>query len=184
MNLELTIQSMFDEYPALFIERADCLNQLFVVLGSGYRWKNGELVSSDDDYSKKDIQRFKEHLVDGKAFQHNKMSLRAQHLYYENLRKQNPYYKDPLEGVYSKKEIKRMHQEYINKLPDDVYYEEPNRRYRWYCCSIWPSVGERIDWCEKYIPLLNIPEDVKPDWLEGIEETKRLLAEDGLVYEK
>ena len=184
MNLELTIQSMFDEYPALFIERADCLNQLFVVLGSGYRWKNGELVSSDDDYDEEYIQKLKDHLVNGKAFQHNKMSLRAQHIYYENLRKQNPNYKNPFEGIYSAREIEAMHKRYVEKLPDDVYYDQPNRRYRWYCCNIWPDGKEYVEWCDKYIPLLNIPEDIKPDWLEGIEETKRLLAEDGLIYEE
>ena len=38
MNVELTIQSMFDDYPTLFKDRADCLNHLFCVIGNGYEW--------------------------------------------------------------------------------------------------------------------------------------------------
>ena len=182
MNVELTIQAMYDYYPTLFKERADCLNQLFVVLGSGYKWRNGELISSDDRYKKEEIEILKSHLVDGKAFQHNKFSLRDETIYYDKLRKEDPYYKDPLKSIYTDEEIEEMHQRHINSLPDDVYYKEPLRRHRWYCCQTWPDGKEHIQWCEEYIPLLNIPEDIKPDWLEALNETKALLIENGLIY--
>ena len=82
MNVELTIQAMFDDYPTLFKDRSDCLNQLFCVIGNGYEWYNGELAEDADAYSKEEIKNLKSHLVDGKAFQHNKMSLRAEALEY------------------------------------------------------------------------------------------------------
>ena len=46
MNVELTIQDCFDNYPGLFKERVDVLNHLFCVIGNGYDWKNGELVDN------------------------------------------------------------------------------------------------------------------------------------------
>ena len=58
MNVELTIQEMYNEYPTLFIDRVDALNHLFCTIGNGYDWKNGELVSSGYSYpKKKDIEK-------------------------------------------------------------------------------------------------------------------------------
>lgn len=34
--------------------------------------------------------------------------------------------------------------------------------------------------CKEYSALYNYPKDIKEDWLEGIEETKRLLIKDGI----
>ena len=53
MNVELTIQEMYNEYPTLFVDRVDALNHLFCTIGNGYDWKNGELVSSGYSYPKK-----------------------------------------------------------------------------------------------------------------------------------
>lgn len=185
MKVELTIQEMFDYYPTLFKERADCLNHLFLVLGSGYRWKNGELVDTCSSYPKNIKKELKAHLVDGKAFQHNKLSLRGEAIYYDDLRKiEHPDYVDPLSKIYSDSELKKRHDKYLQSIPDDQYYTEPNRRYRWYCCRKNKDGSEYINWCEDYIPLLNVPEDIKPDWLAAVQETKALLAQDGLVYKE
>ena len=44
MNVEITIQYLFDNYPGIFKERADCLNQLFCSIGNGFYWQDGELI--------------------------------------------------------------------------------------------------------------------------------------------
>lgn len=176
MNLELTIQSMFDEYPTLFIERADCLDHLFVCIGNGYAWKNGELVSSDDKYKKSDIKKFESHLVNGKAFQHNKMSLRAQSEYYHQLRLSEGK-PDMFSDIYTTKELEEMHQKHLASLPDDVYHKAP-RRERWYCHRRDSDGTEYLSFSKDYMKLFNYPADVAPDWLEAINETKALLKED------
>ena len=94
MNVELTIQEMFDEYPTLFKERADCLNHLFCCIGNGYEWINGELVEAFDDHTNRDINQLQSRLINGKAHQHNKMSLRAESQYYENERIADGWYED------------------------------------------------------------------------------------------
>lgn len=47
MRLEETIQEMYDKYPILFQNRSDCLDHLFCVIGNGYEWNDGELISCD-----------------------------------------------------------------------------------------------------------------------------------------
>lgn len=49
MTAENTIQWMMDFYPDLYPTRKHCLNQLFCVIGNGYKWINGELVDTDPD---------------------------------------------------------------------------------------------------------------------------------------
>lgn len=170
MNVELTIQEMFDNYPTLFKERSDCLNQLFCTIGNGYEWHNGELVEDADTFSDDEITVLKNHLVDGKAFQHNKMSLRAEALeYYRRRLEKHPEKDTPIN--------RKLDEEYFNSIPDDVYYKHP-RKKRWYFYINIPN-HERIDYCKDYAFLWNYPEDIKPDWLAAIEECKTLLREDG-----
>lgn len=170
MKLELTIQSMFDEYPTLFKERSDCLDHLFCTIGNGYHWKNGELVSNDDDYTSDDISKWQNHLVNGKAYQHNKLSLRAEAIHYANERKKEDAPLPPsIQAIFDKADEK-----YFARLPDDVYHKR-ERKYRWYF-----YLG---GYCTRYAKLFNFPEDIKPDWLAGIEECKQMLIEDGYDIE-
>lgn len=45
MKAEQQLQAMMDEYPGLFRTRKDCINQLFCVIGNGYEWRAGQIVS-------------------------------------------------------------------------------------------------------------------------------------------
>lgn len=176
MQVELTIQEMFENFPALFKERADCLNHLFCTIGNGYEWINGELVYGGIhchrhqvycDCSEKEKIFLETRLVNGKAFQHTKLSLRAEAIYAYN------------KGLYPNEILERLNfnEDYFNRLPDDVYYKKP-RQKRWYFYIDIPG-KERIDYHKKYAKLFNYPKDIKPDWLEAIEECKILLREDG-----
>lgn len=159
MTVELTIQAMYDEYPTLFKERSDCLDQLFCTIGNGYEWINGELVDKDDHLKEKELAR---HLVDGKAFQHNKMSLRDVAMEYARRREDKLESKPPE----IKDLLRKIDEEYFESIPDDVYHEKP-RSERWYPIS------------KRFSYLHNYPDDIKPDWLAAIEECKSMLREDG-----
>lgn len=178
MNVELTIQAMFDSFPALFKERADCLNQLFCTIGNGYYWHKGELIYPEDKYL--DKNSLKSRLVNGKAFQHNKLSLQAESRLYEEERINNGWYDDfsdrhPDEDA---EQLKAMRQKTINRLPDNIYYREPERKKRW---SFYVNIPghEHIDFSEKYAYLFNYPADIKPDWKAALEECRQMLIEDG-----
>lgn len=174
MKLELTIQSMFDEYPTLFKERSDCLDHLFCTIGNGYHWSNGELCDNDDEGI--DVKHLESNLVNGKAYQHNKLSLRAESQLYEEQRIAEGWYEEyhkkyPDEVIDNLKEIR---QNTIMKMPDDVYHKRP-RDKRW---SFYLS-----GYCTQYAYLFNYPSNIKPDWLAGIEECKAMLIEDGYDVE-
>lgn len=44
MTVETTVQEMFDKYPMLFSTREECFDHLFCTIGTGYKWKWGQLV--------------------------------------------------------------------------------------------------------------------------------------------
>lgn len=172
MRLELTIQLMFDHYPELFKTRADALDHLFCTCGNGFNWHNGELADPDDKdyYSEQYLKELESHLVAGKAFQHNKLSLKQEKL--NRLKEERGLIKTICEirGITPEQYFKDQ-EKAINRLPDDRYYEIEDRKYRWY----FFCAGE----CKSWAPLFNYPKDIKDDWLAGIEETKQLLIEDG-----
>ena len=178
MNVELTIQDCFDNYPGLFKERADVLSHLFCTIGNGYEWKDGELVINVPTDS--GLVLLESHLVDGKAFQHNKLSLRAESQLYEQERIAQGWYDDwknryPDSNI---EEMKAIRQKTIAKLPDDVYYREPERKKRW---GFFVNIPNRqyVDFHENFSFLFNYPDDIKPDWKDAIEECRGLLVEDG-----
>ena len=47
MKLEQTIQYMYDFYPDLFPNRRHALNHLFLTLGNGMVWHDGQLIDRD-----------------------------------------------------------------------------------------------------------------------------------------
>jgi hypothetical protein len=180
MNVELTIQDMFDNYPTLFKERADCLDHLFCAIGNGYEWVNGELIDGSCDITQEYVDRLSSRLVDGKAHQYCRLSLRAEAQRYEKERIAEGWY-DEWKSRHPDVDIEKLklvHQQIIDKLPDDVYYKESNRKKRWYFYINVPG-REGIDFHQKYAYLFNYPDDIKPDWKDAIEECRALLIEDG-----
>lgn len=164
MRFELALQDLFDSAPTIFKDRCDCLNHLFCVIGNGYHWYNGELI---DDDSNTDEKVLESHLVAGKAYQHNKMSLRDEAVYYSenmvvgSLEELSPKAREVIEEYYKER---------IVSQPVDVYHRRP-RHQRWYF-----YLG---GYCTEHAYLFNYPADIKPDWLAGIEECKTMLREDG-----
>lgn len=159
MTVELTMQAMYDHFPGLFKERADCLNHLFCTTGNGYDWVDGELV---------DLEEYQpvNQLKDGKAFQYNKLSVRAEAMYYwKKYAEEHPEQRrSALNSI--------LHERALQELPDDVYYDRP-RKERWY------FYRGRVELCRPFAHLFDPPDNIKPDWAAAIEECKTLLREDG-----
>lgn len=177
MTLELTIQDMFDCYPTLFKERADCLNQLFCTIGNGYEWKNGELCRAFSPDMER-INHLASRLIDGKAHQYKKLSVRDEARLYEEKRIAEGWYgrykeQYPDEDI---EHLRQVREKTIAELPDDVFYHIPERAKRWY---FYIPESPFVDFCEDFAYLFNYPDDIKPDWKAGIDECRRLLVEDG-----
>ena len=172
MNVELTMQNMFEKFPALFKERADCLNQFFCVIGNGFVWENGELV--DHTIESDNIEFLASQLVEKKAFQHNKLSLRGEAIYYalQNKKKKGQIIPKNVMDAFD-----RWDREYFETLSDDEYYTK-SRHDRWYFYNKF-GTHECISFYEPFAYLFNYPDNIKPDWLAAINECRELLTEDG-----
>lgn len=154
MKLETMIQYMFDNFPLIFKDRRDCLDHLFCTIGNGLYWVDGQLV---DPYVDPSIESELEcRLVGGKAHQYNKLSIRGEYTYINQLS--------------VKEELRTLRERYILSLPDNKYYTRP-RRMRWtmFICGF----------STLYAYMFNFPEDIQPDWMAGIEECKALMMMDG-----
>ena len=182
MTLELTIQKMFNDYPSLFKERADCLNHLFCTIGNGYYWENGELVDcgsicrAPEDVDKEELELLQGQLIRGKAFQYYKMSLRDE--VYEMIARERKRedFDERLERCgMTKLQWAELSLKEIEEAPPNVYYKIKDRKMRWYF-----FIG---GYCKQFAYLWNYPKNIKEDWLAGIEETKTLLMEYGYDLE-
>lgn len=43
-SVKATVRRMLIQYPSLFVDKSDCYNFLFFVIGNGYEWEGGALV--------------------------------------------------------------------------------------------------------------------------------------------
>lgn len=134
MTLEETIQEMYDNYPMLFQERKECLNQLFCVIGNGYDWINGELISNERQIYKYDEDKGR-YILD--YIDNSPVELKG-----------DGKAKQTLDGGRS-------------------YNRCFKNKFEWYPLS-------------KFSRIVSYPDDIKEDWLKGIEETKNLLIKDNI----
>jgi hypothetical protein len=141
MRAEDTLQYMADFTPLVCPTRKHCLDFLFCVLGSGFRWINGELVDVHDKY----VGRYSLNKPIEKAEFENEKNWYEMHEWYKEFYEDRP-----------------------NKIP--MQY-----RFDWYVDDPENCVCEGSNF-------YNIPDDIKPDWKELLEECKQMLRADGVRF--
>lgn len=152
MQFEHEIQYCYDKYPSLFRRRWEVLNHLFCVIGNGFEWVNGELVEKGE----RKIKNYVPLLKDGEAYR-SEESIREQ-VSKENKKMDEWIIKHNQE--YEKLGISHL----INTWPGEKTEKEIAKTYN---VEFYPL--------SEYSAIFNIPEDIKPDWLEGIKEVVNLL---------
>lgn len=162
MTLERTIQSMFDHHPLIFRDRADCLNHLFCVLGSGYYWRDGELV---EDGAREPVNE----LTNNRAAQRVPLTARSVAVLRARARAESTG--------------ETVDEAQFDGLPNDPAPSRP-RRERWYFLRRDPDVGETVELHENLVPLWRVPPDVRPDWRAGVDECLAMLHEDGILTDQ
>ena len=152
MQLETTIQQMFDSYPSLYATRQECYNHLFCVIGNGYDWLHGQLVPSEDACSDDPNVAF---MHDSDYARVVPRAMQSE----ENVRKK----RDDDRNMWNALRWSKLEDEGedIGEYPEDV---------EWYPVS------------QRYSYVLNFPEDIKPDWRQAIEECKAMLIRDGVLH--
>jgi hypothetical protein len=159
-------------YPTLYINELDVLNQLFFTIGNGYEWKNGQIchsgVSLKQEYIFVKNHRNHENVRRKRIFDESKQRfldfckaiLKEPSLEYlgsvfepetddwrfeqqKEYGKRMKYAKDPV------------------KWRNNCYFLDANRNL---LCKAYPI-------SEKHSFIMNIPDNVKPDWLEAAKRT-------------
>lgn len=168
MKLEVTIQNILNCYPMLFGDRESVLLYLFCYYGTGYEWINGELVSENNK------TKFEEEikLENGNKAKSIKTPLDV-----------------ILEETYNQYEKKKVS---LKEFKERIYMIEDEFKKEDNSMSFIDHVfGKQIKKIEsirkeyknnakdmlskKYSPIYNIPNDIKEDWKEGLEEVKKIL---------
>ena len=146
MTIKDTIKSMIIMYPLLFQTKLSVYNHLFLTIGNGYRWENGELIS-DDDKENCSIE-------DG-----------LEALFNDEL--QYDFLEDYLEEFTDSENIinyfKRRNKEKLELVKIIVNYEKIiNEKLH--------ISNEKLYPLSEYSKILNIPDDIKDDWKDAIKE--------------
>ena len=145
---------MLLEYPTLYQDRAQCLNQLFCVNGNGYEWIKGQLVDEYQDHRyKRDkevdiaLQEGFDILIDSIVYNNSDTSLSIPQYVQRSL----------LEKYRQQRALANL-----DKIIQPGFHQFIQAGYEFYPL------------CE-YAKIMNLPTDIKQDWLDGAKETLQLL---------
>ena len=147
MTIKDTIKSMIIMFPRLFTTKLSVYNHLFLTIGNGYRWENGELISEDDEENCS--------IEDG-----------LEALFNEEL--QYSFLESYLDGTPDSEDIidyfKRRNKEKLELTKVILNYENIINE------KLYITNEEELYPLCKYAKILNIPDDIKEDWKNAIKE--------------
>lgn len=173
MKLEQTIQMCLDKHAPTFENRKQVLIHLFISFGTGFEWKNGELINTMDDGWKKFTGKLGE---DGKAKQFKSIENVALKLTYESLIQDNAFeiptsyekFIVRINGLKKELEVKGL-------TLENTILSESIKMIKILRESHEKYMKSRIS--RKHSPIFNVPADIKQDWIEGIAEMKEIAKE-------
>lgn len=153
MKLKTYVKHCIMQYPLIYRNALDVYNHLFYVIGNGYEWKNGVLHAYGFK-TKSKLECVKavidEHIESTKKREKDY----TKEIFISRLSKQDideliiMSYKGSLKRALSEIEIVMN----AEKLAEDF---TPQENFKFYPLS-------------KYAKCMQIPDDIQPDWLEGI----------------
>ena len=159
MKPERTLQKMYDQYPSIFPVRQRALNHLFCVVGNGYSWYKGEIVSDNELFIwDNDLERY---IIDPdyKIDERSDIISTPPKTEEENM-------KDMEEWHMSLAELRhRVHPE---TSIEEHYKELEHNFHKWYPLS------------KGYSLIYTVPDDVTPEWKALVEECKEMMRKDGI----
>jgi hypothetical protein len=139
-------------FPSLFPTEDDVLHHLFFVNGCGYEWVGGQLVNPEDGKDpRKVIQKIlRKRLTDCQkslSGENSPMMIRVWKRRIEEI--DEPWEAQAAREIERRRELAQSDNiSYISLLPDGQI-----------CREVYPIC--------KYAQILNVPDDVQPDWLDA-----------------
>ena len=164
MKLKDSVINSMREYPSISGNKLDVYDHLFLTNGNGYDWVNGELIEPSNE--KPNVISIEE-AIDNLFNDEYRIDLTTDRMFFfiGELNKEEKVVKESLQ--YDLKRYAQNVKTIINaeKLVNQSLFEiepiisldglEPE-------CILYPL--------SKYSKIMNIPDDIKPDWLDGIKE--------------
>ena len=159
MKPERTLQKMYDHYPIIFPVRQRALDHLFCVVGNGYSWYKGQIVSDNELFIwDNDLERY---IIDPdyKIDEESDIISTPPKTEEENM-------KDMEDWHMSLAELRhRVHPE---TSIEEHYKELEHNFHKWYPLS------------KGYSLIYTVPDDVTPEWKALVEECKEMMRKDGI----
>ena len=159
MKPERTLQKMYNEYPKLFPVRQRALNHLFCVIGNGYSWYKGEVVSDNELFIWDNV--FERYIIDPDYKIDEEPDIIS-----TPPKTEEEYMKEKEEWRMSLAELRhRIHPE---TSIEEHYKDLEHNFHKWYPLS------------KNYSLIYTVPDDVTPEWKALVEECKEMMRKDGI----
>lgn len=169
MNLKDSVINSMREYPSISGNKLDVYDHLFLTNGNGYDWVNGELIEPSNE--KPNVISIEE-AIDKLFNDEFRIDLTTDRMFFYigELNKDEKVVKESLQ--YDLKRYAQDVKTIVNaeKAVNQSLFEiepiisldglEPE-------CILYPL--------SQYSKIMNIPDDIKPDWLDGIKEMMNYL---------
>jgi hypothetical protein len=164
MNLKNSVINSMREYPSISGNKLYVYDHLFLTIGNGYDWVNGELIEPSNE--KPNVISIEE-AIDKLFNNESRIDLTTDRMFF--------YIGELNEG---EKVVKKSLQYDLVRYAQDVKtIVNAEKAVNQSLFEIEPIIS--LDGLEpecflyplsKYSKIMNIPDDIKPDWLDGIKE--------------
>lgn len=175
-KLDKAIKKAMLTYPTVYPTRERFLSHAFLVIGNGYDWLNGVLVSYGDSRIPKNREEFASDIIE----RITRVSEKSDN-FIKELNNDDFYGK--LDDETLKKVIDREAEKLSERLED--LKEELKTRYDMFDnikkhvmtrATEYPDPGYyEMNICKPYAKICNIPDDIEESWLDGAIEIAELL---------
>lgn len=177
MTFEKTLRSSLMFWSYIFHNALEVYDHLFLVIGNGYEWKNGQLVSHEDkkpnlrEAIQKEIQTtFKYDDFDLDFYNASKdifeSDTEAINYFFETSKKMKEH---EVNGLLKRVDMifntdERMTDFSFEAIENEITYKTLNEKFMFYPIS-------------KYSEICNLPDNIKKDWLEAAERFYNFMLE-------
>lgn len=178
MTFEKTLRSSLMFFPYIFHNALEAYDHFFLVVGNGYEWKNGQLVSHEDkkpnlrEAIQKEIKTtLKDDIFDLDFYNASKdifeSDTEAINYFFETSKKMKEH---EVNGLLKRVDMifntdERMTDFSFEAIENEITYKTSlNEKFMFYPIS-------------KYSEICNLPDNIKKDWLEAAERFYNFMLE-------
>lgn len=167
MDYQDTKYVMIEAYPSLCIDEVDVLNDLFFGYGSSFHWENGQLTNGINketitDYIKNAHENYKHFNIQQIEYEKERLKT-AEPISISIIKRSIEYWQQSYDHMFEPNYTSR---ERVRELRRRRQFIEEGFDDCWFLLNDG-KVGRRIREVRHYSHIMNVPNDVKDDWLDA-----------------